>query len=54
MGGGGAVRPSLAFSLPFTHWGNPYLKIFDLTKSFVADAPIKKIKNLVLLVNLIN
>ena len=47
MGGGGedAVRlpPSLVFcpllKIPL---GNPYLKMFNLTKLFIADAPMKK------------
>ena len=38
MGGGrGAFCPLFKISL-----GNPYLKILDLAKLFVADAPMKK------------
>ena len=43
--GGGPVGPSLGFCPS----GNPYLKILDFSKLFIADAPMKKkSKNLVL------
>ena len=43
MGGGALYAPPLIF-LPFTQniFSNPYLKILDPTKLFIADAPIKK------------
>ena len=42
-GGGGTVRPHLLFFCPLLKiaLGNPYLKILELTKNFVADAPMK-------------
>ena len=47
--GGVAVRPRLlCFFCPILKISscNPYLKILDLTKLFVADAPVKKKKYL--------
>ena len=41
MGGGGAVRPSLAFFLPFTQ-NYHAVPIPDLANLFVANAPMKK------------
>jgi len=46
-GGGGALRPpSLGFCpLLKISPGNPYLKIIDLAKLFVANAPMKEKKS---------
>ena len=47
MGGGGSCRslPALIFCpLLKIFLVNPYLKILDLAKLFVADSPIKKIE----------
>jgi len=44
-GGGGAVRPPLpCFFCPLLKipLDNPYLKIVDIKKLFIADAPMKK------------
>ena len=43
--GGGTVGPPLSLVFPPVlkiSLGNPYLKILDLTKLFIADAPMKK------------
>ena len=43
MGAGGTVvRPPCFRPLLKIHLGNPYLKFLDLTKLFIADAPMKK------------
>ena len=45
--GGTAPPPPPLFFCPLLKisLGNPYLKILELTKLFIADAPIKKIEN---------
>ena len=43
-GGSCSPPPPLPWFLPFTQNINPYLKILELAKLSVADAPIKKIQ----------